>query len=277
MPELPEVNTYQKYFDAAAVGKRVAGVDIADDYIFKQVLDETGNSTSATSEPGVLGARFAERLAGQRIVGSHRRGKYLFADLDSGHSFLLHFGMTGDLKLYTEPEDRARHERFALVFDTGERLGFDDPRKFAKIRYLASREAYVAKIRLGVDALEISKEAFLAQAGGRRTAIKAFLLNQLALAGVGNLYADEILYQTRIHPESPVGALDEEQLVQIHAKMGEILQIACDRDAYYRNYPPGWFWQWRKEERVEGRGDVLRSKVGGRTTHWVEPWQKLYS
>lgn len=277
MPELPEVNTYKKYFDAAAVGRTVAGVDVADDYIIKQVGEATGNTTAATSTPGKLGGRFAARLTGQTIAGTHRRGKYLFADLDSGHSVLLHFGMTGDLKLYTDAEERPRHERFALVFaDDGARLGFDDPRKFAKIRYLHDREAYVRDIRLGTDALQITLDEFLAQAEGRRTAIKAFLLNQTALAGVGNLYADEILYQTRIHPESLVGALSRKQLRAIHRAMIEILTVACDRDAYYRDYPPGWFWQWRKEERVARRGRVMAGTVGGRTTHWVEPWQKLY-
>ena len=278
MPELPEVNTYQKYFDAAALGRAIAAVDVRDDYIVKQVGRHTGNTTAATSEPGVLGRRFAARLSGQRIIGSHRRGKYLFADLDSGHAVLLHFGMTGDLKLYADPDERPRHERFALVFaDGGERLGFDDPRKFAKIRYLHDREAYVRDIRLGEDALLISREAFLAQAEGRRTAVKAFLLNQTALAGVGNLYADEILYQTRIHPESAVAALSRERLSAIYRAMREILTVACERDAYYRDYPPGWFWQWRKAERVARRGRVVTGKVGGRTTCWVEPWQRLYS
>ena len=278
MPELPEVNTYQKYVDAAAVGRAVARVDVADDYIVKQVGDHTGNTTAATSAPGVLGARLAERLAGQRITGTHRRGKYLFADLDSGHSLLLHFGMTGDLKLYADPAERPRHERFALVFaDDGARLGFDDPRKFAKIRYLHDREAYVRDIRLGTDALEITAEAFLARAEGRRTTVKAFLLNQTALAGVGNLYADEILYQTRIHPESRIAALSRKRLLAVHAAMREILTEACARDAYYRDYPPDWFWQWRKEERVAGRGEVRAGTVGGRTTHWVEPWQRLYA
>lgn len=277
MPELPEVNTYRKYFDAAALGRTVAAVEVRDDYIVKQVGEHTGNTTATTAAPGDLGRRFAERLTGQRIAGSHRRGKYLFADLDSGHSLLLHFGMTGDLKLYTDPEERPRHERFALIFaDDGARLGFDDPRKFAKIRYLHDREAYVRDIRLGVDALEITLEEFLSQAEGRRTAIKAFLLNQTALAGVGNLYADEILYQTRIHPGSQVGALPRKRLRAVHGAMVEILSVACDRDAYYRDYPPGWFWQWRKQERVARRGKVMAGKVGGRTTHWVEGWQRLY-
>ena len=276
MPELPEVNTYQKYFDASAVGRRVARVDVADDYIVKQVGSEAGNRTAATSRDGTLGRRFAERLKGRTFAGSHRRGKYLFGDLDNGHSVLLHFGMTGDLKLYTEPDERPRHERFAFVFDDGQRLGFDDPRKFAKIRYLEDREAYVREIRLGTDALLITEEAFLAQARGRSTSIKAFLLNQTALAGVGNLYADEICYQTRVHPESRVSKLSRPKLRAVYAAMVEILTIACDRDAYYRNYPPGWFWQWRKLAEVEGKGKVMRGVVGGRTTHWIRGWQRKY-
>jgi len=276
MPELPEVNTYQKYFDAAAVGQRILEVDVSDDYIIKQVGEEVGNTTAANRQPGHLGKRFAERLKGQRITGSYRQGKYLFANLDSGHSVLLHFGMTGDLKLYTDSEERPRHERFAFSLENGQRLGFDDPRKFAKIRYLVDRDEYICSIRLGTDALLISRKEFLAKAENRRTAIKAFLLNQMAVAGVGNLYADEICYQTRIHPASQVSALSPKQLKAVHKAMVEILKIACDRDAYYREYPEGWFWQWRKEEKVARRGTVMQGVVGGRTTHWVDPWQRIY-
>ena len=277
MPELPEVNTYQKYFDAAAVGQTIAAVEVSDDYIIKQVGELTGNTTAASSQPGVLGVRFAERLSGKTFTGSHRRGKYLFGDLDNGHAVLLHFGMTGDLKLYTDADERPKHERLAFIFRDGQRLGFDDPRKFAKIRYLESREAYVQDIGLGCDALTISRRDFLEQASGRRTALKAFLLNQGAVAGVGNLYADEICYQTRIHPNSSVAGLSPKQLRQVHRAMVDILQTACARDAYYRDYPEDWFWQWRKLEHVAQRGPVRRMTVGGRTTHWVEGWQRLYS
>ena len=276
MPELPEVNTFQKYFDAAALDQQIIDLDISDDYIIKQVGAKHGNTTSTNRRAGLLGARFAERLKGQTFTGSYRRGKYLFGDLDSGHSVLLHFGMTGDLKLYTETEESPKHERFAFVFKDGQRLGFDDPRKFAKIRYLVNREQYVKDIKLGTDALLITKADFLAKAEGRKTSIKAWLLNQQVTAGVGNLYADEICYQTRIHPESQVGALSPKQLTAIHTSMVETLTIACDREAYYKEYPPNWFWQWRKKERVARRGKVLQGVVGGRTTYWVEGWQKRY-
>ncbi|MFK8054893.1 MAG: DNA-formamidopyrimidine glycosylase family protein [Saprospiraceae bacterium] len=276
MPELPEVNTFQKYFDAAALSRRIADVDIADDYIIKQVLATTGNTTSATRKAGVLGSSFAERLKGQTFSGSYRRGKYLFGDLDSGHSVLLHFGMTGDLKLYTELEEKPKHERFAFVFEDSQRLGFDDPRKFANIRYLDDREQYVKDIKLGTDALLITKEEFLAKAEGRKTSIKAWLLNQHVTAGVGNLYADEVCYQTRIHPESQIRALSTKQLTDIHKAMVETLTIACDRQAYYKESQANEFWQWRKLEHVSRRGKVLQGVVGGRTTHWVEGWQKLY-
>jgi len=239
-------------------------------------MSTTGNTTSANRKAGVLGARFAERIEGQTFTSSYRQGKYLFGDLDSGHSVLLHFGMTGDLKLYTELEERPKHERFAFVFEGGQRLGFDDPRKFAKIRYLENRVQYIDDINLGTDALLISKEEFLAKAKGRKTSIKAWILNQKVTAGVGNLYADEICYQTRIHPESQVNALSKKQLIAVHKAMVETLSIACDRDAYYKEYPANWFWQWRKEERVARRGKVLQGVVGGRTTHWVEGWQKRY-
>ncbi|MEL6660788.1 MAG: DNA-formamidopyrimidine glycosylase family protein, partial [Bacteroidota bacterium] len=107
MPELPEVHTFQQYFDAAALQQQIMQVEVHDDKIIR-------NSDGAT---------FADKLAGRTFTGSLRRGKYLFGDLDNGHSVLLHFGMTGDLKLYQEPEEKPRFERFAFVFNDGNRLG----------------------------------------------------------------------------------------------------------------------------------------------------------
>ena len=165
MPELPEVHNFKLYFDAAATGQTIAGVKVHDDYIIRNLP----------------GPAFADALTSRRIVDSLRRGKYLFANLDNGHALLLHFGMTGDLNLYQDEVDRHKFERFALYFADGNILGFDDPRKFARILYLDDRDAYIAEIKLGPDALDITLEEWLATVRGRKTTIKGVLLNQSIL------------------------------------------------------------------------------------------------
>lgn len=262
MPELPEVNTCQLYFNRTALRQRIEHVAVHDEKIIRNVSGET----------------FAERLKNQTFTGSYRQGKYLFGELDNGHSVLLHLGMTGDIHYYSEAEDRPKHERFAVHFDNGFKLGFDDPRKFAKIRYLEDRDAYLQEIGLGEDALRISVDSFLAQTEGKKSTIKGFLLNQSYLAGVGNLYADEICYQTRIHPASRVHKLSEAQLRDVHQKMREILTFAVEHEAHYKQYPDNWLWQWREEGKSapEGDGAVKKMKIAGRTTYFCEEWQRLY-
>lgn len=263
MPELPEVHTFQQYFNAAALQQKIMQVEVADDKIIRNCN----------------GATFSEKLQGRTFVDSLRRGKYLFAELDNGHSVLLHFGMTGDLKLYQEEEDRPRFERFAFVFTDGNRLGFDDARKFARVNYLEDRDAYILEKKIGPDALEITEEEFLAAMQNRKTSIKGFLLNQSHLAGVGNLYADEILYQTRVHPASTVLGIPLKKKKEIYAKTQEVLHEAVERSPYYKDYPEAWFWnKWRFVDHIapDGKSNVESGKIAGRTTYWATPWQKKY-
>ena len=262
MPELPEVNTFQRYFDSTSLKQRIEEVVVHDDKIIQDIS----------------GMDFAEKLQGKTFLSSYRQGKYLFGELDNDHNVLLHFGMTGDLKYYTDELEKPKHERFAFIFENGNRLGFDCPRKFAKIRYLADRNAYLEKIKLGTDALRISSKEFLEKAKGKKASIKGFLLNQKQLAGVGNLYADEVLYQLRIHPASKVNKLSQKQLTSIIIKTQEILQKAIDHTAHYKDYPEDWFWQWRKEGAIapDGKSKIAIDKIGGRTTYFFPKYQKLY-
>lgn len=261
MPELPEVNTFQRYFDQTALGQKIEQTRVYDDKIIRN-MD---------------GASFAEALTGRTFSGSYRRGKYLFGTLDNGHYLQLHFGMTGDLRYYQDPGDRPRHERFAFEFDSGYTLGFDCPRKFARIVYIEDLATYLDHIKLGEDALRISPDDFLSLAQGKKGTLKGFLLNQKYLAGVGNLYADEVCYQTRIHPGSRMDRIPEEALLRVHAKLQEILQFAVEQNAYYKAYPDDWLWTWREEGATAPDGTPASiARIGGRTTYFFEGYQKLF-
>lgn len=262
MPELPEVNTFQKYFDGTSLHQRIEAVEVADSKIIRNVSAEV----------------FIDKLTGRTFTGSYRRGKYLFAHLDDGNHLLLHFGMTGDLNYYSEPEERTKYERFVFHFDNGQKLGFDCPRKFAKIRYLEDLEAYLQDIGLGEDALVIGEDELLQRMENKTATIKGFLLNQSHVAGVGNLYADEICYQTKIHPGSGVNQLSRPQKIAIYKAMQRILSEAIERNAYYKDYPENWFWEWRQEGAAGpgGVGIVRKTKIAGRTTYFIEGVQERY-
>ncbi|OAV45396.1 Fpg/Nei family DNA glycosylase [Lewinella sp. 4G2] len=262
MPELPEVHNFKQYFDAAATGQTIREVVVHDDKIIRNMP----------------GQAFADACAGKTIKDSLRRGKYLFANLTSGEAILLHFGMTGDLNLYQEEADRGRFERFAFHFTDGNILGFDDPRKFARILFLKDRDEYIREVKLGPDALDLEEQYFLDQISGRKTTLKGFLLNQSVVAGLGNLYVDEICYRCKLHPGQKVDKLTKKNKLAIYQQILDVMRYATENAPYYHDYPENWFWHtWRKEGQLdpETGGEVKIIKVAGRTTYFVEGRQKL--
>ncbi|NRB46661.1 MAG: DNA-(apurinic or apyrimidinic site) lyase [Saprospiraceae bacterium] len=262
MPELPEVNTFQRYFDGTSLDQKINNVIVHDDKIIR-------NAT---------GSEFIEKMSGRTFTGSYRRGKYLFAAMENGHHLLLHFGMTGDLKYYQEDIERPRHERFAFEFDSGFTLGFDCPRKFARILYLEDLQAYIKEIKLGEDALTIEEKDFTSLFQGKKGSVKGLLLNQANLAGMGNLYADEVCYRTRVHPGSSAGKIPVKKRKAIYDAMQEVLNFAINKNAYYKDYPEDWLWQWREEGQTapDGKSPIQIEKIAGRTTYYFKGYQKLY-
>ena len=262
MPELPEVNAKKHYFDHSALHKKIDQVVLKDvSYILKNISGEA----------------FATRLKGRHFTDSYRRGKYLFAELDNGHHVLFHFGMSGQFKYYEEEHDRPKHERFAIQFDNDFRLGFNCPRKFARIEYIEDLEAFLQKKGLGEDALIIQEGTFIQLTEGRRGTVKGFLLNQKYLAGMGNLYVDEVCWQIGIHPASVMGALSTEKRKELFQRMQAILQKAIDLKATYADYPEEWLWNHRHHDgKCPRDGHPLEiDKVAGRTTYYCPACQEL--
>ena len=103
-------------------------------------------------------------------------------------------------------------------------------------------------------------------------------MNQKQLAGVGNLYADEVCYQTQVHPGSSVRAIPIEKQKEIFSKMQEVIAYAVDRNAYYKDYPDDWLWQWReKGATAPDGGTIEQAKIAGRTSYFFPTWQRLYT
>jgi formamidopyrimidine-DNA glycosylase len=222
MPELPEVETIRRQLEPAVVGRRIDSA---------RVLDERW--TRPHDPAGVEKA-----IAGRRIEGVRRRGKYLIVDLDGDRHLVMHLRMTGNLllrpadldvaedaavdlmearrfggpRLYESHPD-ARYLRAAIALDDGSELWFTDARRFGHAVVLDGEEldAYL-DARLGLEPLsgELTPEGLAERAAGRTAPLKSFLLDQTRVAGIGNIYADEALWRAELHPLSPAGSLRPE-------------------------------------------------------------------
>jgi formamidopyrimidine-DNA glycosylase len=261
VPELPEVETERGRLAARIEGRRIGSARIDDERLTRP------------EDP----AWVAGRLAGERVAAVERRGKYLLIRLDSGDVLVVHLRMTGSFRY--EP---ASHERAVLELDEGARIAYRDLRRFGTWVLLEPDEAerYFA-IRLGPEPLERGfTAAFLARRlEGRRAPVKAAILDQRTVAGLGNIYADEALWHARIHPLRPAGRLTGEEIAALHKGVRTALRRGIRRqgaDLGDGTYAGG---RMQHEFRVYGRtGEscdrcgtpIEKTRAGGRGT-WFCP------
>lgn len=258
MPELPEVETYTRYFARHALGQRIARVDVRDERILGDIRKET----------------FARRLKGRAFAAARRHGKHLFAD--AGATWLhLHFGMTGDLAYYREGE-APRFARVIFGFDNGAHLAFEDMRLFGLVDLVDDPDAYIAQKRLGPDPLALTPKRFAALLESRRGAVKSLLMTQEVIAGLGNLYVDEVLYQTSIHPRRPVDGLSADEIRALFTAMRRILREAIARHAREAELPANALIHHREagERCPRCGGTIQRAVVFGRTTYFCAKHQR---
>ncbi len=165
----------------------------------------SGVSLLHGTSPQALGRALKRR----QFVSTRRHGKYLFLAVDQEAWLVLHFGMTGELEYFGKHDGEPRYTQFLIDFDNGFRLAYIAPRKLGRIELTDSPENFVAGNDLGVDALDVTAKQFLTLAKTSRGGVKAWLMNQGTMAGIGNIYSDEILFQAGVHPRhirSPIWA-----------------------------------------------------------------------
>ncbi|MBI4494735.1 MAG: DNA-formamidopyrimidine glycosylase [Chloroflexi bacterium] len=217
MPELPEVETTARGLRALIVGCRIGAVGGID---WPRMLP--------TSAPDEL----ARALVGRTIQAVERRGKYLLLRLDDAASLAVHRKMTGNLVVVPSVAPRQPHTHLALSLEDGRDMRFVDPRKFGRVYYFPTPEAlerFLAE-RLGPEPLgELGVERLAELLRRRRGRLKSLLLNQLFLAGIGNLYADEILWAARLHPERTASSLSLAEVERLHQAVQRVLLEAIAR------------------------------------------------
>ncbi|HVS29001.1 MAG TPA: bifunctional DNA-formamidopyrimidine glycosylase/DNA-(apurinic or apyrimidinic site) lyase [Solirubrobacteraceae bacterium] len=211
MPELPEVETIRGQVAPRVVGRRLAALEILDPRWCEPLAPE----------------EVADAVVGRRIERLERRGKYLIWAFAGDVFLLMHLRMTGTL-LYDPPGGVAAYARVRILLDDGHALVFADPRRFGTGQLVigdAALEAFL-EVRLGIEPLQpgFTSERLRALAGGSRAPVKAFLLNQRRIAGVGNIYADEALFRARIHPRRLAGSLRPAQYALLRDAVVEALE-----------------------------------------------------
>jgi formamidopyrimidine-DNA glycosylase len=218
MPELPEVETIRRQLAPYLEGRRLERMEILDP------------RWCEPAEPVAL----EDAVRGRAIESVVRRGKYLVLALEEDVYVVMHLRMTGNLLIAEPDEDTSAKPHLRVVFelDSGERLLFVDVRRFGTGVVLLGREAlqdYFSE-RLGVEPLgpDFTADALRAAAKGRRAPVKAFLLTQERIAGVGNIYADEALFRARIHPLRPVGTLRRHQIAALRDAVVQTLEAGID-------------------------------------------------
>jgi formamidopyrimidine-DNA glycosylase len=278
MPELPEVETVRRGLQQHLVGRRIERVEVGRE-----------RSVRRTSREAVIAG-----LTDTVVLKADRRGKYLLLPLDSGDTAMVHLRMSGQVLLAAAGAPRPAHTHVVLHLDDGHEAWFVDPRTFGEVVVFDPDhvEVEVPELaRLGVDPIaEPFDAATLRRAFGITSrALKALLLDQHVVAGIGNIYADEILHRARLRPDRPASSLDRRRLATLQRAIVDVLTEAIDAggstlgDAQYVDLM-GEGGSYQDDHRVYGRGGercltcgrgwIRRSVTGGRGTHWCSVCQR---
>ncbi|KAL3511914.1 hypothetical protein ACH5RR_024631 [Cinchona calisaya] len=278
MPELPEVEAARKAIEDHCLGKKIIKSIIADD---SKVID------------AVSPKDFQASLVGKAIVAAHRKGKNMWLQLDSPPFPSFQFGMAGAIYIKgvavtkykrsavkDTDEWPSKYSKFFIELNDGLELSFTDKRRFARVRLLENPVAVPPISELGPDALlePMIVEEFYKLLSKKNIGIKALLLDQGFISGIGNWIADEVLYQARIHPLQSASSMSVEicgtLLNCIHEVIGKAIEVGADNS----QFPNNWIFHFR--EKKPGKAFVDGKKIefinaGGRTTAYVPELQKL--
>ncbi|HEY1523226.1 MAG TPA: DNA-formamidopyrimidine glycosylase family protein [Solirubrobacteraceae bacterium] len=246
MPELPEAERARSTLEAV-LGRPIAEVDDRDTYVCRP------------HAPGQI----ADALTGHSFATANRRGKFMWLETDDGPVLALHLGMTGHIVL--DPEQTIRWDRFTVRFQDGGGFALRDKRRLGRA-FLNPELA-----RVGPDAAEVTRPDFRRLIGAGRAPIKARLLDQQAISGVGNLLADQALWQARIAPARRTNTLSPNELDRLRREIRSAVRSALRRGGAHT----GAFIAERQRDGACPRDGhpLSRARIGGRTTYWCSECQ----
>ena len=263
MPELPEVESFRKYIEKTSLNRRIEAIKLG------------SPSMLFSTTPKLL----RQKLEGNRFISTHRHGKFLFVNLKNGGGLMLHFGMTGDL-VFIKRNEADAPSKFALHFhfEEGSDLYFTDARKLGKIQWVPDVDEFIKTRKYGIDALKITESEFVEKILNKKVAIKTALMDQKVVAGVGNEFSDEILFQSKIHPATIANKLSPTHVKRIYREMLVILKEAVRYNADREKLAHYFFLGNRKGglECPRCKGETEFQTIGGRSSYFCPACQKKY-
>jgi formamidopyrimidine-DNA glycosylase len=248
VPELPEAERARQTLESV-LGRPIAAVDDSDTYVCRP------------HPPGEIAAA----LVGHTFASAHRRGKFLWLETIDGPTLGLHLGMAGSIALEA-PRDKPIWDRFTVRFEDGTRFALRDRRRLGRAMLNPDFS------HVGADAAAVGRHEFRRLIGRGNTAVKARLLDQGAISGVGNLLADQALWQARIAPRRPTSQLSDEELDRLRRQLRAAVRSATRQGGVHT----GDFVAVRGRDGACPRcgHDLERATVGGRTTYWCPVCQQ---
>jgi formamidopyrimidine-DNA glycosylase len=260
MPELPEVETFKRYLDGISLHRRIKNVDVRSAYVLK----------------AVSARELGRQLKGRSFESSWRHGKHLFVCTDRDLWLRLHFGMTGSLEYLKGQREAPKDTQVLFGFANHSRLAFRDQRKFGEVELIENVDEFLQARGLGPDALEANLSQFKAILEKHDSAVKAILLNQRLIAGIGNLYADEILFRARMHPGTEAARLRDNDLTRLFRATRYVLEKAIALKTDFSRLPTSWLLTHRgKRGQCPRCSRALKSAtIGGRTSWFCANCQK---
>lgn len=213
MPELPEVETYVRELAPELTGRTITAARV----FWSRTI----------AEP--LSEEFPDRIAGLGFQDFDRRGKYMLLGMNDGSTLIVHLRMTGKLLILPNDTEPNLHTHVVMDLDDGRSLHYNDPRKFGRIWLVPDRMPVLSKLGPEPLADEFTLDGFVARLARRNAPIKALLLDQSVVAGVGNIYADESLFHARIHPARAGGSLNTDELTRLQKAVRDVLSAGIAR------------------------------------------------
>ncbi|MGM0516287.1 MAG: Fpg/Nei family DNA glycosylase [Pseudomonadota bacterium] len=231
MPELPDVEIFRRRLEAHGLDRPVRRTTVAAPDLLAGV------------SPQSLG----RLLKNHPLVETRRHGKYLFAARDGRDGWLvLHFGMSGSIQPLEPGDVPPGHSSLTIDFDEGG-IAYVAPRRLGMIGWTENPDVFVEEHQLGPDALSVERDSFVGMLAAQRGMLKCRLMDQACIAGIGNVYADEMLFQAGLHPRTEVAALDGEATETLHAIMRRVLTTAIEARADPDRLPSDWLLPHREK------------------------------
>jgi formamidopyrimidine-DNA glycosylase len=262
MPELPDVAALQDYMEQTALNQQIVRTSVPDRRILEDIT------------PSGLG----RHLTGQTIAGTYRQGKYLFGEVPERGWLMMHFGMTGELAYYKREGDAPDFSRVILDFASGFSLAYISRRMLGRVAFTHDFKQYLESRKVGPDALSptFTVERLAESLAGRKAQVKSLLMDQSVVAGIGNMYADEVLFQAGLHPKTRALALDPDDITRLHRVLRRVLETAVRHHAKVHELPNRYLLRHRTPEgRCPACGNKLvKTQVSRRTTYFCPACQK---